>query len=75
MLGDGKAKLVWDFEFSLRKTTTARRPDLVLEDKEKKKIWVCDMTSPKQVNIEVKRNEEYTKYWELAFELREKTWV
>ena len=26
-----KAKLVWDFEFHLRKTTTARRPDLILE--------------------------------------------
>ena len=37
-----KGKLVWDFEFNLRKTTTARS-DLILEDKEKKRfgsvIW------------------------------------
>ena len=33
-----RGKLVCDFEFLLRKTTTARRPDLTLEDKAKKKI-------------------------------------
>ena len=41
-----KGKLVWDFEFNLRNTTTTRRPDLMLEDKEKKKIWICDMACP-----------------------------
>ena len=30
-LENDKAKLVWDFEFRLQKTTTARRPDLILE--------------------------------------------
>ena len=34
VLENGKAKLIWDFEFYLRKTTTARRPDLILKDKE-----------------------------------------
>jgi len=32
-LENGQAKLVWDFEFKLRKTTTARRSDLAIEDK------------------------------------------
>lgn len=45
----------------LAKTTTLRRPDLVLEGKEKKKIWVCDMTCPQQVNMKLKRNEKHTK--------------
>ena len=36
--GNERGKLVWDFEFRLRKTTTARRPDLTHEDKAKKKI-------------------------------------
>ena len=40
-----KQVLVWDFEFSLRKTATSRRPDLVLENKMKKKISVCDMVN------------------------------
>ena len=52
---NGKAKLVWDFEFHLRKTTTARRPDLILEEKGGKRIWVCDMACPQQHNLETKR--------------------
>ena len=35
-LENDHAKPVWDFEFNLRKTATSRRPDLALEDKEKK---------------------------------------
>ena len=38
-----RAKLVCDFEFHLRKTTTSRRPDLILETKEDRKILICDM--------------------------------
>ena len=72
MLENNKAKLKWDFEFHLRKTTTARRPDLILEDKEQMKIWVCDMACPQQRNIEMKRLEKLTKYKQLAFEIRER---
>ena len=67
-----KGKLVWDFEFNLRKTTTARRSDLILEDKEKKKIWICDMACTQQRNIETKRIKKLTKYRQLAFETRER---
>ena len=63
---------MWDFEFHLRKTTTARRPDLILELKEDKKIWICDMVCPQQNNIEIKRIEKMTKYRQLAFETRER---
>ena len=45
----------------LVKTTTLRRPDLVLEGKEKKKIWVFNMTCPQQVNMKLKRNEKHIK--------------
>ena len=38
VLENDRGKLIWDFEFNLRKTTTARRPDLILEDKKMKKI-------------------------------------
>ena len=67
-----RGKLVCDFGFHLRKTTTTRRPDLTLEDKAKKKIWICDMASPQQRNIEAKRLEKLTKYRQLAYETREK---
>ena len=69
---NGSAKLVWDLEFNLRKTTPSRRPGLVLKDKERKKIWICDMTCSQQANIAAKRNEKVTKYRQLAFELRER---
>ena len=53
-----EAKLVWDFEFYLRKTTTARRPDLTVKDKES--IWICDMACPQQQNQKTKRLEKAT---------------
>ena len=71
-LENGKAKLVWDFEFHLRKATTARRPDLILEEKGEKRIWICDMACPQQHNLETKWAEKLTKYRQLAFEMRER---
>ena len=72
VLEDARAKLLWDFEFNLRKTTAARRPYLILEDKEKKYIWIGDMECPQEINVEEKTNEKRTTYRQLAFELRER---
>ena len=72
VLENEKGKLVWDFEFHLRKTRTTRRSDLTFEDKAKKKIWICDMAYPQQRNIEVKMLEKLTKYRQLAYESRER---
>ena len=63
---------MWDFEFHLRKTTTSRRPDLILETKEDRNILICDMACPQQQNIDTKRMEKLTKYRQLAFEMSEK---
>ena len=38
VLENSQTKLVWDFGFNLRKTTTSRRPDLILEEKQTKTI-------------------------------------
>ena len=38
VLKNSQAKLVWNLEFNLRKTTTSRRPDLMFEDKQTKTI-------------------------------------
>ena len=62
-----RGKLVRDFEYHLRQSKTARRPDLTLEDKAKKKIWICNMACPQQQNIEAKRLEMLTKYKQLAY--------
>ena len=46
-------------------------PDLTLELKTDKKIWICDMACPQQKNIGTKTTEKLTKYRELVFETRE----
>ena len=61
-LENSNDKLVWDFEFNLCKTTTSRRPDLVLEDRERKKIWICDMACLQQEIMAAKRSEKVTTY-------------
>ena len=53
------------------KTTASRRPDLMLEEKQTKILWICDMACPQQNNIEKKRLEKRTNYRQLAFEIRE----
>ena len=66
-----KGKLAWDFEYKLRQSSSARRKDLTLEDKETKRIWICDMACPQENNIEAKVKEKLDKYQQLAFETRE----
>ena len=61
VLENSQAKLVWGWEFNLRKTTTSRRPDLILEEKGKKNIWICDMACTQENNIEKKRIEKKIK--------------
>ena len=57
-----QVKLVWDFEFNLRKATTTRRPDLMLEEGQTKTIRICDMACSQENNIEIKRLEKRTNY-------------
>ena len=57
-LENDNAKLVWDF-------------DNILQEKEKKILWICDMACPQENNTVTKRDEKRTKYRQLAFELRE----
>ena len=56
VLEKDEAKLVWDSLFKLRKTETARRPDLILETKDEKQVWMFDMGCPS--NKILIRNEE-----------------
>ena len=64
-------KLNWYFEYCMRKTTSARRPNLTLEDLDERKIWLVDMAYPVESNIEEKLREK-RKYQQLAFEIRER---
>jgi hypothetical protein len=65
-------KLAWDFEYGMRTTTTARRPDATLEYKDIKTIYLVDMACPHDQNVAGKHAEKMAKYQQLAFELRER---
>ena len=65
-------KLSWDFEHRMRKTSSARRPDLTLEDEKARKIWLVDMSCPQEQNIKEATRTKLQKYQQLAFETREK---
>ena len=67
-----ESKMLWDFEYKLRVTERARRPDLTLEDDANKKIWIIDMACPQKHNINDKRREKLNKYPQLIFTTREK---
>ena len=71
-LENSQAKLVWDFEFNLRKATTTRRPDLMLEEGQTKTIRICDMACSQENNLEIKTLEKRTNYRQLAFEIGER---
>ena len=72
VLENSQAKLIRDFAFNLRKTAASRRPDLMLEEKQTKTIWICDMACPQENNTEKKRLEKRTNYRQLAFEIRKR---
>ena len=72
MLEKNGKKICWDFEFTMRKTTSARRPDVMIENDEEKKLWIVDMACPNEKNIGEKHREKLTKYQQLAFVMREK---
>ena len=63
-------KLVGDFGFKLRKTNAPGRPDLILEDNNKKRN--VGMACPMEINKEGKMWEKITKYQQLMLETRER---
>ena len=65
-------KICWDFEFTMRKTTSARKSDVMIENDEEKKLWIVDMACLDEKNIGEKRREKLTKYQQLAFDMEEK---
>ena len=67
-----ECKLCWDFEYHLRKTTTAIRPDVTIEYKNSNKIFLIDMVCPNENSVDTRHAEKLQKYQQLAFEIRER---
>ena len=62
----------WDFEHRTKKSSSACRPDLTLEEEKASKIWLVDMSCRQEQNIEEATRPKLQKYQQLAFETREK---
>ena len=56
----------------MRKESTARRPDVTIEYKERKVIHLVDMAYPSKKNVLEKNKEKRRKYQQLTFEVRER---
>mgnify|MGYP001794065188 FL=1 len=64
-----KVKLLWDFNVQTDKVIEARRPDLILENKETSECQIIDIAIPGDTRVVKKEEEKIDKYKELAFEI------
>ena len=64
-------KLLWDFDIQTGHLISARRPDIIIINKKKKKICkVVDFAVPADHRIKLKECEKRDKYLDLARELK-----
>ena len=61
VIENDKVKLCWDFEYWKRKETTARRPDVTIESKNRKLIQIIDVDCSSDQNINEKVTEKLQK--------------
>ena len=67
-------KLLWDFDTQTDHLISARKPDLIMINKKKKKICkIVDFAVPADHRIKLKECEKRDKYLDLAWELK-KLW-
>ena len=69
-------KLLWDFGIHTDHLILARRPDLIIINKKKKKrtCKIVDFAIPADHRIKLKECEKKDKYLGLAWELKKKNW-
>ena len=66
---NGNIKLLMDFNIQADKIIEARRPDLVVVNKETKECQIIDIAIPGDARVSRKEDEKMEKYRELAFEI------
>ena len=65
-----KVKVLWDFAIQTDHVIQARRPDIIVMDKEMDHTWIIDIAVPGDSRIEEKEREKVEKYQDLAREIR-----
>jgi hypothetical protein len=71
---DDRYKLLWDFPIHTDMAITARRPDIVVVDKNKKCGQIIDINCPNDMNVYRNETVKMAKYTELKIEL-ERIWA
>ena len=69
VLENYKSQVIWDFEVQTDHETQARRPDLIIVDKERNTCQILDFAIPGDHRVEMKEKEKREKYQDLAREL------
>ena len=64
-----QVKLLWDFNIQTDKVIEARRPDLLLVNKQTRECQIIDVAIPGDTRVIKKEEEKIEKYRELGFEL------
>ena len=63
--------LLWDRTILTDQTVDANRPDIVLKDKARKKVWLIDVAIPNNNILKVKHAEKLSKCSQLAMAIRQ----
>ena len=65
-----EVKVLWDFEIRTDHRLPARRPDIVVLDKETRTVQTIDVAVPADGNIKKKELEKMQKYKDLRLEIQ-----
>ena len=65
-----QVKILWDFNIQTDRVLEARRPDIVVTDKENQETWIIDIAIPGDLRVKEKELEKKEKYRDLAIEMR-----
>ena len=68
---NNKAKILWNFSFQTDKQLLANQPDIVVVDREQKRVVVIDVAIPADANIRKKEHEKIEKYQGLKEQLEQ----
>ena len=70
MIENDKCKILWDFTVQTDHIIQARRPDMIVIDKETNKTQVIDFAIPYDSRVDSKEMEKIEKYQDLVRELK-----
>lgn len=66
-----RCKIFWNFPFSTLRQIQANKPDLVVQDLEKRIIYIIEFSSPAEHNIDIKEKEKVQKYRDLLISFQQ----